>query len=80
MIVEILSLAIAVLVAIVLYRMAKALFPLVINAIIALVALWLLGALGLGVAINVWSVLIVMVGGIAGLALVVLLHLLGIAF
>ncbi len=80
MIVELVVLLLAVLAAIVIYRVVKAIAPLILHAIVALVALWLLNVFGLNVAINLLTVLIVAIGGFVGLALVVLLHVLGIAF
>ena len=80
MIAELIALLLAVLAAVVIYRMVKAIAPLVLHAFVALAVLWLLNVFGLAVAINAWSVLIVAIGGFAGLVLVVLLHLFGIAF
>ncbi len=80
MIAELVALVLAVLAAVVIYKVVKGIVPLILHAIVALVALWVLNVFGLSVAINIWSVLIVTIGGLVGLALVVLLHLLGIAF
>lgn len=80
MLVEIVLLILAILAAIVLYRAVKELLPLIINSIGALIVLWILNFFGLGIIINIWSILIVAIGGFAGLVLVVLLHVLGIAF
>jgi hypothetical protein len=80
MIIEIVVLLLAVLAVIVIYKVVKAIIPLVLHAILALIALWLLNVFGLNIAINILTVLIVAIGGFVGLALVVLLHVLGIAF
>jgi hypothetical protein len=80
MLVEIVLVILVILSAIVIYRAAKKLLPLILNSIGALILLWILNILGLGVAINIWSIVIVAIGGFVGLLLVVLLHLLGIAF
>jgi len=80
MLVEIVVLILAILALIVLFRMLKELTPIIINSIGALILLWILNFFGFGIAINIWSVLIVAIGGFAGLVLIVLLHILGIAF
>jgi hypothetical protein len=80
MLVEIIILILAILAIVVAYRAIKKLTPLILNSIGALILLWILNVFGLGIAINIWSILIVAIGGFAGLVLVVLLHLLGIAF
>lgn len=81
MLLELTMLLIAVLCAIVTYKLLKAFWPLILNSVCALAALWLINAVfGLGIAISIWSVLIVAIGGIPGLLLVFLLHILGIAF
>jgi len=63
-----------------LFRITKSLIHLVISSVIAIILLFGLNALGLGVAINIWSVLVVVFGGLPGFLLVVALHMLGIAF
>ena len=80
MIVEIILLILAILAVIVVYRTLKDFTPLLINSIGALLVLWALNFIGLKIAVDIWSILIVAIGGFAGLLLVVLLHLLGIAF
>lgn len=51
------------------------------NSIIGIVAFLVLNSfLHLGIVINVWSVLAVALGGLAGFLLVLLLHFLGLAF
>lgn len=53
---------------------------LLLNTVIALIALKLLGWLGIKVAINIWSLLIVLIGGIPGLLILVFLSITEIAF
>ena len=51
------------------------------NSVVGLAVFLLLnGVYSLGIAINLWSILIVGFGGIAGLLMVLVLHYLGIAF
>ncbi|MBI5046454.1 pro-sigmaK processing inhibitor BofA family protein [Candidatus Micrarchaeota archaeon] len=65
----------------VLWRVVKEPFVIIGNSILGLVALGLLNVIfGLGVVINLWSLAVVGLGGFGGLILVVVLHLLGIAF
>jgi len=54
---------------------------LIINSIIAFVILFLLNAIfGLGIPINIITILIVAIGGIVGLLLIIILRLMKIAF
>ena len=53
---------------------------LLINTVIALVALKLIGWLGIRIAINIWSILICLIGGIPGLLILIFLSVTGIAF
>ena len=80
MLIEIILVILAILAAIVIFRAMKQLWPVIVNSIGALILLWLLNFIGLKIAINIWSILIVAIGGFVGLLLVILLHLLGIAF
>jgi len=80
MLIEIIVLIFAILAAIVIYRILKAVVPLIINSIVALIVLLSLNSIGLGIEISIWSVLTVAIGGVPGLILVVALHLLKIAF
>jgi len=80
MIVELIVLVLAVLAVVVLFRILKKLGPIIWSSIGALALLWVLNLLGLKIAINIWTVLIVAIGGLPGLILVVILHLLGWAF
>lgn len=58
----------------------KRLLWLAINSVVGIFALLGWNALFTPVVINVWSVLFVAIGGILGLIVVVVLHILGIAF
>jgi len=80
MIIELVVLLIVILAVIVLFRTLKKLGPIIWSSIGALVLLWVLNLFGLKVAISIWTVLIVAIGGLPGLILVVILHLLGWAF
>jgi hypothetical protein len=52
-----------------------------VNALIGLVILWLANAVaGLGIGYSIWVILICGIGGIFGAALVIVLHLVGLAF
>ncbi|HLC78847.1 MAG TPA: pro-sigmaK processing inhibitor BofA family protein [archaeon] len=62
-------------------KMGKSIVWLLINSAIGIAILIILNFLPfINVTINIWSILIVVFGGIAGIALVILLSLLGIAF
>lgn len=54
--------------------------PLLVNTLIALAALKLVGWLGIRVEINIWSILICLIGGIPGLLVLIFLSITGIAF
>lgn len=54
--------------------------PLLINTVIALIALKLIGWLGIRIAINIWSILICLIGGIPGLLILIFLSITGLAF
>lgn len=55
------------------YRLISAVRPLVVNAVVGLVVLWLAGALGFGVQITAIVVLLVAFGGLPAAILVILL-------
>jgi hypothetical protein len=80
MIIELIVLLLVILAVVVLFRILKKIGPIIWSSIGALVLLWVLNLLGLKVAISIWTVLIVAIGGLPGLILVVILHLLGWAF
>jgi hypothetical protein len=54
--------------------------PLLVNTIIALVALKLMGWLGIRIDVNIWSILIVLIGGIPGLLVLIFLSVTGLGF
>lgn len=69
------------LVAIVVWKFGKGIIWLGINSVIGIAALVLLNYLPfVSITINIWSVLIVALGGIPGIVIVVLLSHFGIAF
>jgi len=54
--------------------------PLLVNTLIALIALKLVGWLGIRIEVNIWSILILLIGGVAGLLVLIFLSVTGIAF
>ena len=69
------------LVAIVAWKLGKGIIWLGVNSVLGIVALVLLNFLPfVSITINIWSVLIVALGGIPGLIIVILLSHFGIAF
>ena len=78
---EILGLILAIIIVIVLFRVARNIPALIGNAVIGVIILVILNlCLSPPVVINIWSILISAIGGIAGVIIVVVLHFLGIAF
>lgn len=63
-----------------LIRFLKNPLYLLINSFFAILIFILLNLFGLGIPINLLSVGVVAIGGLAGLLLVLILHFLGIAF
>lgn len=55
------------------YRLIKAVKPLVVNALLGLIVLWLAGLVGYGVSIDLIVVLLVAFGGIPAALLVIVL-------
>jgi hypothetical protein len=53
---------------------------LLINTVIALIALKIVGWLGIKIETNIWSILILLIGGIPGLLVLIFLSVTGIAF
>lgn len=79
--VELAALLLSIVILYVLYRVLKELAKLLINSVAAVILLFLVNLfLGLGIAINIWSVAIVAISGLPGLVLVIILHFLGLAF
>lgn len=64
-----------------LYKFLKSPVAIILNSIAGIVILFLLNAIfHLGIPINFWSISTVALGGLAGVLLVLIFHLLGIAF
>lgn len=81
MIGEIVGLVLAIVVAVLLYKVLKGATGLLVNAVIGVVVLWLLDIfISPPVTINLWSILIAAIGGLPGVLIVIVLHFLGIAF
>ncbi|HOT94562.1 MAG TPA: pro-sigmaK processing inhibitor BofA family protein [Methanoregulaceae archaeon] len=81
MIGEIVGLVLAIVAAVLLYKLVRGLAGLLVNAVAGIVVLWLLDLfLSPPVAINLWSVLIAAIGGLPGVLIVIVLHFLGLAF
>ena len=81
-----LALVLVVVVAFVLYRTVKSVTGLIINAVVGVILLWLIDVLNLmslvgrpDIPINLITVLICAVGGVFGVLVTVVLHLLGIS-
>lgn len=78
---EILGLILAIIIVIVLFRVARNIPALIGNAVIGVIILVILNLfVSPPVVINIWSILISAIGGIAGVIIVVVFHFLGIAF
>jgi hypothetical protein len=61
--------------------LGKRIIWLIINSVIGLIALLIVNLIpGINITINIWSVLIVVFGGIPGIILLILLDVLKIAF
>ncbi len=54
--------------------------PLLVNTVIALVALKLVSWLGIKIEVNIWSILICLIGGIPGLLVLMFLSITGLGF
>ncbi len=76
----IIALAVSVVAAVALYKVLQKLMPLVFNGLLGIAAFWILNILGLlNVPIDVWTFLIAAIGGVFGVAAVVLLTFFGVA-
>ncbi|MCK8518623.1 pro-sigmaK processing inhibitor BofA family protein [Methanoculleus sp. 7T] len=80
-----LALILVVLIAVLLFRFLKTMIALVINAIVGVIFLWLINVLNLmsivgrpDIPINLITVLICAIGGVFGVLITVILHLLGV--
>jgi hypothetical protein len=79
--IHILAIAIVALVVVLVFLIFKNIVMLIINSVIGLFALFGVNVLfDLGIKVNIWSVLITAIGGIIGLAVVLILHFLHVAF
>ncbi|HIH10170.1 MAG TPA: sigmaK-factor processing regulatory BofA [Candidatus Diapherotrites archaeon] len=75
----ILSLVVIILIIYIVLRSGRSLAWLVVNSLIGIIILWLVNLFpAINIPINIWSVLITVFGGIAGVALLILLNLAGI--
>ena len=54
--------------------------PLLLSTLVALVALKLVGWLGIRIDVNIWSILIILLGGIPGLLVLIFLSVTGLGF
>ncbi|MEW5996258.1 MAG: hypothetical protein AB1657_01540 [Candidatus Micrarchaeota archaeon] len=79
MIKEIISIILMALVALVMFQHFGP-WGLLLNILVALIALKLVGWLGIRVEVNFWSLAIVILGGIVGFLLVLFLSITGVAF
>jgi len=80
-----LALILVVVIAFVLYKVVKSVTGLIINAVVGVILLWLINLLDLmqlvgrpDIPINLITVLICAIGGVFGVLITVVLHLLGI--
>ena len=78
--VEIIVLGIAVIIAVMLFKLFNSLIHLAIHAIIGLIILYIARFFGLKVAISIWTILICAFGGSIGAVIVIILSYLKIAF
>lgn len=78
---EIIVLIVVIIVAILLFKLLfLSLISLAIHAVLGILILYLARALGLKVAISIWTILICALGGIIGAIIVIILSYLKIAF
>jgi hypothetical protein len=76
----IIAIAIALIIGWVMFSIVKSAGKFIINGIVGLLAMLIINAVGIGVPINILSILVVALGGLPGLAIVVILHFLHIIF
>lgn len=78
---EIGAILVSVVILYLLFKLLKSLTMLLIHSVGALILLFLINSvLGFNIAINAFSILAVALGGLPGLILVLILHVLGLAF
>ena len=81
LLIEIFALLLAVVILYVLYKLLKHIIKLAINSIAGIIILFLLNLIfGLGIPINIFTILIVALSGLGGVVLILILHFLGLAF
>ncbi|NLB01421.1 MAG: sigmaK-factor processing regulatory BofA [Methanomicrobiales archaeon] len=80
-----LALVLVIVLAFILYKVVKSVRDLILNAVVGVILLWLINLLGLmhlvgrsDIPINILTVLICAIGGVFGVILTVVFHLLGI--
>ncbi len=70
----IIALAVSIVAAVVLYKILKKIMPLIYNGLVGIAVFWILDILGImSVKIDLWTFLIVAIGGIFGVAAVIIL-------
>ena len=74
------AIAIAIVIGWIMFSMVKTFGKYLINGIVGLIAMLVINAVGIGVPINILSILVVALGGLPGLAIVIVLHFLRIIF
>lgn len=73
------ALAVSLIAAVLLYKVLKRLAPLIYNGLVGIAVFWILDILGvISVRIDVWTFLIAAIGGVFGVAAVIVLSALGI--
>jgi len=77
---EILGLVLAIIILYLLFRIIKSATYILVNSVIGIILFFLLNMIGINVKIDLFSIAIAAIGGIPGVVLVVILHLLGLAF
>ena len=77
---ELLGLVIALLIVYLILRFLKDPMYIIANSIMGIIIFFVLNLFGLGIPINIFSVGIVAIGGVAGVLLVLIFHFLGLAF
>jgi hypothetical protein len=74
------GLMVALLIVYLIYRFLKDPTYIIANSVMGILIFLILNLFGAGIPINIFSVGIVAIGGIAGVVLVVLIHFLGLGF
>ena len=81
LLIEIVALLLAVVILYVLYKFINQIIKLAMNSIAGIVILFLLNfVFGLGIPINIFTILITAFAGVGGVVLILILHFLGLAF